>query len=113
MEFGSARRPISHTRAWGIVASTRHYLPTFAPAPGARPWSGMRPMTPDGLPVIGPASERSNLAVATGHAMLGITLAPVTGRAVAELTAGPLGAPVSPLRSGANSTVRARPRLYR
>ncbi|MFD8812477.1 NAD(P)/FAD-dependent oxidoreductase [Streptomyces sp. NPDC059627] len=97
MEFGSAHRPVSHTRAWGIVTSTRHYLPAFEPVPDARPWSGMRPMTPDGLPAIGPASERSNLTVATGHAMLGITLAPVTGRAVAELTTGPRGAPVPPL----------------
>ena len=52
----------------------------------------MRPLTPDGLPVIGRAPGFDNLFVATGHAMLGITLAPVTGLAIAELV---LGSPSS------------------
>ncbi len=51
-------------------------------------WGGMRPCTPDGLPYIGRAARYSNLVVATGHAMLGITLAPGTGKLVAELIAG-------------------------
>jgi D-amino-acid dehydrogenase len=49
-------------------------------------WSGLRPCTPDGLPVIGRAAP--GLVVATGHAMKGVSLAPVTGRLVAELVAG-------------------------
>ena len=48
-------------------------------------WSGLRPVTPDGIPVIGHAESRSNLIVASGHAMLGMTLGPVTGKLVAEL----------------------------
>lgn len=52
------------------------------------PWMGPRPMTPDGLPVIGRAPGWSNVVVATGHAMLGVTLAPSTGRLVADLVAG-------------------------
>lgn len=48
-------------------------------------WAGLRPVTPDGIPVIGPAPHHSNLIVATGHAMLGLTLGPGTGQLVAEL----------------------------
>jgi len=47
--------------------------------------SGLRPMTPDGLPVIGMLKGYGNLAVASGHAMLGLTLAASTGDSVAEL----------------------------
>ena len=52
---------------------------------GVRIWNGPRPMTPDGLPVIGRLPGYRNLIVASGHAMLGVTLAPATGEAVAEL----------------------------
>jgi D-amino-acid dehydrogenase len=51
-------------------------------------WRGLRPCTPDGLPVIGRAPGLENLVLATGHAMLGITLAPVTGEIVAGLVGG-------------------------
>ena len=53
-----------------------------------RVWRGLRPCTPDGLPVIGRAPGVENLVLATGHAMLGITLAPVTGEIVAGLVCG-------------------------
>jgi len=48
-------------------------------------WTGMRPLTPDGLPVIGRVPGYENLYVATGHAKLGITLAPSTAVTVADL----------------------------
>jgi D-amino-acid dehydrogenase len=51
-------------------------------------WAGLRPCTPDGLPVIGRPASLPNVIVATGHAMKGVSLAPVTGRLVAELAAG-------------------------
>jgi D-amino-acid dehydrogenase len=53
-----------------------------------RVWRGLRPCTPDGLPVVGRAPGVENLVLATGHAMLGITLAPVTGELVAGVLAG-------------------------
>ena len=49
-------------------------------------WRGLRPCTPDGLPAIGPVLD--NLFLATGHAMLGITLAPATAEMVASLLTG-------------------------
>ncbi len=54
----------------------------------ARVWRGLRPCAPDGLPIIGRADAIENLFLATGHAMLGIALAPVTGEIVADLVIG-------------------------
>jgi D-amino-acid dehydrogenase len=51
-------------------------------------WRGLRPCTPDGLPVIGVHGRAPRVMVATGHGMLGVTLAPLTGRLVAGLVAG-------------------------
>jgi D-amino-acid dehydrogenase len=48
-------------------------------------WSGLRPCTPDGLPIIGRATALPNLIVATGHAMMGLSLGPITGQLVAQL----------------------------
>jgi D-amino-acid dehydrogenase len=48
-------------------------------------WAGSRPMSPDGLPMIGRPKNWSNLVVATGHGMWGLTLAPSTGLAVSQL----------------------------
>ena len=48
-------------------------------------WAGLRPCLPDGLPAIG---RLGGVVVATGHAMKGVSLAPVTGRLVAQLLAG-------------------------
>ena len=56
--------------------------------PGVRVWVGPRPLTPDGLPLIGWAKGYRNLALATGHSMLGVTLAPATAEAIAELVCG-------------------------
>lgn len=63
-------------------------------------WAGLRPCTPDGLPIVGHVDGVSNLIVATGHAMLGMTLGPVTGKLVAEMAAGaPTSIDVSALSS--------------
>lgn len=51
-------------------------------------WAGLRPVTPDGMPIIGRSPHHSNLTVATGHAMLGLSLGPGTGQVVANLVNG-------------------------
>jgi D-amino-acid dehydrogenase len=51
-------------------------------------WAGLRPCTPDGLPFIGRFRSYDNLIAATGHAMVGISLAPITGKLVAEIVHG-------------------------
>ena len=56
-------------------------------------WRGLRPCTPDGLPVIG---ESRGVVFATGHGMLGVTLGPLTGRLVASLVRGDASHPALP-----------------
>ena len=51
-------------------------------------WRGLRPLTPDSLPIIGRSPPHSNVVLAPGHGMLGITHAPMTGRLAAQLVAG-------------------------
>lgn len=51
-------------------------------------WAGLRPTTPDGMPIIGFSPRHENLLLATGHAMLGLSLGPGTGQVVAELANG-------------------------
>jgi len=55
---------------------------------GATRWCGLRPLTPDGLPLLGPHPRAKNLILATGHGILGLGLAPITGRLIAQLIAG-------------------------
>ena len=51
-------------------------------------WSGYRPCSPDGLPFIGPVPGHPDVLVATGHSMMGVLLAPITGELVADLATG-------------------------
>ena len=59
-----------------------------ADGPVRQLWRGPRPVTPDGLPVIGRVPGRDRVILATGHCMLGLSLGPVTGRLVAQLAGG-------------------------
>jgi D-amino-acid dehydrogenase len=64
-------------------------------------WRGLRPCTPDGLPAIGRARGLENVVLATGHAMMGLSLAPVTGLLVGEILGGAeAGADLRPLDPG-------------
>jgi D-amino-acid dehydrogenase len=59
-------------------------------------WRGLRPCTPDGLPLVGRSRRFGNLVLAAGHAMVGMSLGPVTGKLVTRLVAG--GAPPPDIR---------------
>jgi len=83
MEIGTDPEKVAIRRVRGIADAVPRYLGAAAPEPTAV-WSGQRPCSPDGLPYIGRTAMARNLIVATGHAMLGITLSPVTGRLVAD-----------------------------
>jgi D-amino-acid dehydrogenase len=87
MEVDTHRDRVRPERIEQIVAAAIAYLPEFTPADfaGLKPWYGYRPVSPDGLPYIGRFSGHANLVAACGHAMLGVTLAPVTGRLVSEV----------------------------
>lgn len=51
-------------------------------------WQGHRPCSFDGLPYIGKAPDYSNVFVGTGHSMMGVTLAPATGKLISEIVGG-------------------------
>jgi len=74
----------------GIIKSVSKYYPDFTPKDfeGLRPWCGLRPCSPDGLPYVGRTEGCVNLSVATGHAMMGLSLGPITGRLMAEILSG-------------------------
>lgn len=86
MEFSGLNGHLDAVRIQAVKRAANRYLQGWsASVEGAQPWAGMRPMTPDGLPVIGPLPRLDNAYVASGHAMLGVTLGPATGHAVAEM----------------------------
>lgn len=86
MEIGKINRKINMNRVQGIVESIPKYLPDFKmPLPAEKDvWFGFRPCSPDGLPYIGMSKKYNNLAIATGHAMIGLALGPATGKLIAE-----------------------------
>lgn len=90
MEIAGHDDRVRRERVDQIIAGVQAYLPEFGPEDfaGVAPWFGYRPVSPDGLPYIGRGGGWRNLTVACGHAMLGVTLAPITGQLVAEVIGG-------------------------
>lgn len=84
LEFSGLNHEIRRGRLDQLTRSATRYLMGMGDAPARSEWCGLRPCLPDGLPVIGPAPRHAGLFVATGHAMLGLTLGPVTGKLMAE-----------------------------
>ncbi len=75
-------------RVAGLRRAAERMLGIPADGPVRQIWRGPRPLTPDGLPVIGRLPRQRRVILATGHCMLGLSLGPVTGRLVAELAGG-------------------------
>lgn len=68
-----------------LVAGARALLPGLGPLAPDEVWAGLRPATPDGLPVVGADPEVAGLLYAGGHFRNGILLAPLTGRLIADV----------------------------
>lgn len=87
MEVGGLDLSINPARVRGIVKSVQTYFPKFSERDfdAVKPWAGLRPVSPDGVPYLGKVKGWSNLLAATGHAMMGLSLGPVSGRLVADL----------------------------
>lgn len=85
MEFAGYDSTIPERRIAQLRKSAQPYL--IAPYTGVEQhtWFGWRPMTWDSLPIIGPVPRLANAFLATGHNMLGMSLATATGRLVAEM----------------------------
>jgi len=85
MEFAGYDSSISPRRIELLRAGASHYLHEPTAEPVVEKWYGWRPMTPNSLPIIDTPRSLANVLVAAGHNMLGLSMAPGTGRLVADL----------------------------
>ena len=86
VELGGLTAPPSPHRIAKLVEGARALFPDL-PEP-SRDWMGFRPSVPDSVPVIGPSRAGRDVIHAYGHGHIGLTLAPITARIVADLVAG-------------------------
>ncbi|MCP9746698.1 FAD-binding oxidoreductase [Lacihabitans sp. CS3-21] len=86
MEIGGLDSTINMNRVRGIIKSVPEFFPDYAlDVPKKEEvWYGFRPCSPDGLPYIGYSGAYKNLFINTGHAMMGISLAPASGKLIAQ-----------------------------
>ena len=85
MEFAGYDETINPRRLRLLTDGVSHYLRQPLPQPISDQWYGWRPMTYDSKPVIGRCPGFQQVYLATGHNMLGLSMAPATGRLVSEL----------------------------
>ncbi|MBJ6367730.1 NAD(P)/FAD-dependent oxidoreductase [Snuella sedimenti] len=87
MEIAGINHKINKTRIEAIANAATHYYPEVSLTPEEKDnaASGLRPVSPDGLPYIGKSNACSNLTIATGHAMMGWTMGTITGKLVSEI----------------------------
>ncbi len=87
MEITSTNTPPRYQRVQGILDAVKRYYPQFdvpMPAP-EHIWYGYRPCSADGLPYLGRTQKWQNVIMATGHAMVGLSLGAGTGKLVSEI----------------------------
>jgi D-amino-acid dehydrogenase len=87
LELSGFDMSINKRRLHAILEAVSTYFPDFDTdtLELIEIWRGLRPCSPDGLPYIGRPRHYDNLIISTGHGMLGISLAPITGKIVAQL----------------------------
>ena len=90
LELAGMDDSVNHRRVSAITRAVSRYLPTFDIGSHEilETWCGLRPCTPDGLPFVGRVPDVPNLVVAAGHAMIGVSLGPVTGKLVRRIITG-------------------------
>jgi D-amino-acid dehydrogenase len=90
MEFSGINTKIRKERVAAIANGAKNFFPEFeiTEEEMASAKTGMRPVTPDGLPYIGKSKKLQNLFFATGHAMMGWSLGPATGKLISEIISG-------------------------
>jgi D-amino-acid dehydrogenase len=88
MEFAGYDTTLNRRRLDLLREGARHYLHEPYGEPVEEEWYGWRPMTYDGVPIIDRSPALANVLIAAGHNMLGLSMAPATGKLVAELLGG-------------------------
>jgi D-amino-acid dehydrogenase len=97
MEFSGENHVLRPPRLRQLTRAGRLCFPGLGPARPLSEWCGLRPMSVDGLPIVGPLPGVDGVTVATGHGMLGLTLGPVTGEIVANMVLGREDSRMEPL----------------
>ena len=85
LELAGMSRAINQRRVNAIRKAARDYLNLPDDWGEETVWAGLRPVPPDGLPYIGRSQQVKNLTIATGHAMLGLSMGPITGKLTADI----------------------------
>ena len=87
LELAGFDLSINRRRLKAILKAVPAYLPDIDPSALdlIEIWRGLRPCSPDGLPYLGRPRHYDNVIIAAGHGMLGISLAPITGKIVSQL----------------------------
>jgi D-amino-acid dehydrogenase len=100
LELSNIDTTVNAKHISGIERAVREYIHLDEKLEIKETWAGLRPTTPDGMPIIGRSPRYRNLILATGHAMLGLSLGPGTGQVVTEIIQGVTPAfDLNPLRA--------------
>jgi len=84
-----------------VRSASEEICPSLSLSKATRFWAGLRPVTPDMLPILGPDPEHQSLIYACGHSRNGVLMAPLTGDLIADLVTGtPLSLDLSQFRPG-------------
>jgi glycine oxidase len=102
VEYQGFAKRVTPTGVNALITLLEQFTPALNGGRLVQTWSGLRPGSADGMPIIGPAPHRDGLWIATGHFRSGALLAAVTGELVAagirSGTVDPLLAPFTPAR---------------
>ena len=85
MEFGGLEESIDPVRVEAIARAPEAFFHSWPMPKAPQLGAGLRPMSPDGLPLIGRMRRLDNAYISSGHAMLGLTLAPASAAAISDL----------------------------
>jgi D-amino-acid dehydrogenase len=88
LELAGLDLTINRRRVDAILKGARRYIEGLEEPDLIEIWRGLRPCTPDGLPIIERSSAYENLIIAAGHSMIGVSLGPITGKLVSQLVFG-------------------------
>lgn len=88
MELSGINLKLDEKRLEGVRSSVGHYLSQKLTGDVEVEWTGMRPMTPDGLPLLGRIPGLENAFIATGHGMEGVSMSPATGKVMSDIVCG-------------------------